>query len=424
MPDAAASKDEKCERNFNSKSNQSSNLKANLETENNSNQKSDSSYLPTLKPMISDETIAEVANILKSGWLATGPMCQRFEQELSEYFEGRTVLCFTSATAGLKASLMAIGIKPGDEVITTSLTFAATANVIAMLGAKPVFVDIERDSLNIDPQKIKEACTEKTRAIMPVHYAGLPVDMDKIYEIANELNLRVIEDAAHAMGSAYKNRKIGSFGDIQVFSFHPVKNMTSGEGGCVVFDPTKQAERKLLELQRFHGIDRSIWDRFSKTASCYYDVVVPGEKSNMSDIQAAIGLHQLHELEQMNERRRTLLQRYREAFADLIASGKIEIQENPRYSFVHSGHLFPVCITDASRRDEFMEFLKAKSIGTTPYYSPLHLFSYYRKTFGYQEGMLKNTEYVGKRIVCIPLYTALSDEDQDRVIAAVEEFLK
>lgn len=382
-------------------------------------------FLPLSRPTISDTTIDEVIKVLRSGWLATGPLCQRFERELSEYFDERTALCFTSATAGLKAALMAIGIKPGDEVITASLTFAATANVIAMLGAKPVFADIERDSFNIDPEKIRAACTERTKAIMPVHYAGLSVDLDPIYELAKERGLRVIEDAAHAMGSSYKGRKIGTFGDIQVFSFHPIKNMTSGEGGCVVLDPSMQAERKTLELQRFHGIDRSMWDRFSKSASCYYDVVMPGEKSNMSDIQAAIGLHQLYELEGMNERRRFLAQRYREGLAELVATRKIRLQENSRYDFEHSGHLFPICIEEATRRDDFMAHLKDRNIGTTPYYMPLHLFSYYRNAFGYREGTkgLENTEWVGKRIVCIPLYTALEENEQDRIIGEIKKSL-
>ena len=272
-------------------------------------------FLPLSRPTISKETISEVVKVLESGWLATGPLTQKFEAQLSKYFAGRNVACFTSATAGLHASLVAIGVKPGDEVITTPLTFVATANVIAMLGARPVFVDIERDSFNIDVKKIEEACTEKTKAIMPVHYAGLPVDLDPLYEIAKRRNLRVIEDSAHAVGTSYKGRKIGTFGDIQVFSFHPIKNMTSGEGGCVVLD--SESEMKTLGLQRFHGIDRSIWDRFSKNGSTYYDVVFPGFKSNMSDIQAAIGLHQLEEVEMMNERRRCLANRYREAFADM-----------------------------------------------------------------------------------------------------------
>lgn len=376
-------------------------------------------FLPLSRPTISDETIEEVTKVLKSGWLATGPLTQKFEQNLSSYF-GRDSLCFTSATAGLHASLFAIGIRPGDEVITTPLTFVATSNVIAMLGAKPVFVDIEKDTFNIDATKIESACTDRTKAIMPVHYAGLPVDLDPIYEIAKRRNLRVIEDAAHAMGTSYKNKKIGSFGDIQVFSFHPIKNMTSGEGGCVVLND--EAEKKTLSLERFHGIDRSIWDRFSKNGSYYYDVVIPGFKSNMSDIQAAIGLHQLNELETLNERRRYLSNRYRKAFSDL--TDKISMQAKPDYEFVHSGHLFPICVLDATKRDEFMSFLKENSIGTTPYYTPLHLFSYYQKKFGYRKGDFPNAEYVGERIVCLPLYYALKDEEQDYIIDTVRNFFK
>ena len=377
-------------------------------------------FLPLSRPTISKETIGEVVKVLESGWLATGPLTQRFEERLGEYFEGRKAACFTSATAGLHASLIAIGIKPGDEVITTPLTFVATANVIAMLGARPVFVDIERDTFNIDVKKIEAACTEKTKAIMPVHYAGLPVDLDPLYEIAKKRNLRVIEDSAHAVGTSYKGRRVGTFGDIQVFSFHPIKNMTSGEGGCVVLD--SESEMKTLGLQRFHGIDRSIWDRFSKNGSTYYDVVCPGFKSNMSDIQAAIGLHQLEEVEMMNERRRHLANRYRKAFADM--SDKLTMQGSPSYDFTHSGHLFPVCIVDSEKRDHFMSFLKENSIGTTPYYTPLHLFSYYQKEFGFKKGDFPEAEYVGERIVCLPLYYSLQEPDQDYIIEMVKKFFE
>ncbi|MDR2681460.1 MAG: DegT/DnrJ/EryC1/StrS family aminotransferase, partial [Holosporaceae bacterium] len=359
-------------------------------------------FFPISKPMLSEETIEDVVKILRSGWLATGPITQQFEEKLREYFGGRTAMCFSSATAGLQAALMAIGVGEGDEVITTSMTFAATANVIAQLGAKPVFVDIDRNSFNIDPNRILDACTSRTKAIMPVHYAGLSVDLDPIYEIAQKRNLRVVEDAAHAMGSAYKGRRIGTFGDIQVFSFHPIKNMTSGEGGCVVSN--SPAEQRFLNLQRFHGIDRSIWDRFSKNASCYYDVVYPGSKSNMSDLQSAIGVRQLQEVERLNARRRALAERYRTAFADM--ADHIIPQGIPSYDFVHSGHLFPICVTDSSQKDNLMLFLKENSIGSVPYYTPVHLFSYYRNTFSYKEGDFEHAEYVGKRIICIPLYPA------------------
>lgn len=374
-------------------------------------------FLPLSRPHLSKEAIDEVVKVLESGWLATGPLTQRFESELGDYFGGRRAMTFSSATAGLHAALIAIGIRPGDEVITTPLTFAATANTIAVLGAKPVFVDVEKDTFNIDPNKILSAISEKTKAIMPVHYAGLSVDLDAIYKIAKEKNIRVIEDAAHAFGTKYKKRKVGSFGDIQVFSFHPIKNLTSGEGGAVILDDPD--EQKMIELQRFHGIDRSIWDRFSKTASCFYDVVFPGLKNNMSDIQAAIGLSQLAEIEEMNETRRWLMSRYSAAFADM--ADDIEIQKNAAYENLHSGHLFPILV-DAKKRDDFMDFLKERSIGSTPYYTPLHLFTYYAKTFGYKRGDFPNAEYIGDRVVCLPLYTTLKDAEQDYIIGTIREF--
>ena len=379
-------------------------------------------FIPLSVPFVSDNVIEEITKVLKSGWIATGPLTQKFEQKLSEYFDGRAALCFSSATSGLQAALIAIGIKPGDEVITTSMTFVAAANAISMLGAKPIFVDIDHETFNIDASKILDACTEKTKAIMPVHYAGIPVDLEAIYKIAKEKKLRVIEDAAHAMGASYKGKKIGAFGDIQVFSFHPIKNMTTGEGGCVVTGQSAQTERKILELQRFHGIDRSIWDRFSKNASSYYDVIFPGSKGNMSDLQSAIGIHQLDELESMNTRRRKLLQRYREAFSDIYKD--FRIQKNPNYDFIHSGHLCAAYLSDPTKRDDFMTYLKEKSIGSTLYYMPIHLFSYYKNTFGYKDGDLHCTEYIGERCVCLPLYPSLSSEDQEYVIDTIRGYFK
>lgn len=375
-------------------------------------------FIPVSRPTISEDTVAEVVNVLRSGWLATGPLTQKFEQNLKEYFGGRAVCTMTSNTMGLQAALMAVGVQAGDEVIVPPLTFAATANTVASLGAKPVFVDIDKDTFNIDPNKIEAACTSKTKAVMPVHYAGVPADLDAIYDIAKRNGFRVIEDAAHAMGSAYKGKKIGSFGDIQVFSFHPIKNMTAGEGGCVVLPDGDNSELRMLNLQKFHGIDRSIWDRFSKSASCYYDVVFPGCKSNMSDIQAAIGLHQLNELEMMNERRRCLIERYKNAFA---GKNYLTCQKNPPYDFVHSGHLFPICVAP-EKKDDLMNFLKENAIGTTPYYTPLHYFTYYQQQFGYKKGDFPNAEYVGDRVICIPLYYALTDDEQDYVIQKIEEF--
>lgn len=380
-------------------------------------------FIPMSKPEISDNSIEEVVKVLKSGWLATGPMTKQFESDLDSYFmNDRRAMTFNSATAGLHAALIAIGIKKGDEVITTPLTFAATANVIAMLGAKPVFVDVDVNTFNIDPQKIAAACNSNTKAIMPVHYAGIPVDLDPIYETAKERNLRVIEDAAHAMGSSYKGKTIGSFGDIQVFSFHPIKNMTTGEGGCVVLNNDYNDEQKMIELQRFHGIDRSIWDRFSKNSSSYYDVVFPGFKSNLSDIQAAIGVHQLKELECMNSKRRKIMDFYKSNLSDM--EDVLRTQSDPDYDFVHSGHLFPILILDEIKRDDFMNYLKEYSIGSTPYYTPLHLFTYYRETFGYKVGDFPNAEYIGKRVVCVPLYSAMTDADAEYVVNTIKGFFK
>ena len=377
------------------------------------------SFIPLSRPNISEKTIDAVAGVLRSGWLATGPKTQEFEQSLSEYFGGRAVATLTSNTVGLQTSLMAIGVDRGDEVITTPLTFAATANTVASMGARPVFVDVG-DDFNIDISKIEEVITDKTKAIMPVHYAGVPVDLDGLYDLAQKYNLRIIEDAAHAMGSTYKGKRIGSMGDIQVFSFHPIKNMTTGEGGCVVMNVDKADELYRVHLQRFHGIDRSIWARFSSSANCHYDVVFPGSKSNMSDIQAVIGLHQLEELEDMNEKRRVLIENYRKELSCL--EEHIILPPIPSYEFVHSGHLFSICVRQPEKRDALMQFLREKQIGSTPYYIPLHLFSYYQKTFGYKRGDFPKAEFIGDRVVCIPLYPTLTESEQGYVIENIKDF--
>ena len=265
-------------------------------------------FLPFSKPCIDEAAIQEVLDCLNSGWLATGPRVKQFTDDLKAYLSAPYVLPMTSGTAALHLSLLGIDLKPGDEVITTPMTFVATANTIVLAGAKPVFVDAELDSYNIDVSKIEAAITPKTRAILPVHYAGLPVDLDPIYDIAKKHNLRVIEDAAHAIGAEYKGKRIGSFGDTQIFSFHPNKNMTTGEGGAVSTRDEKLA--KMIEILRFHGIDREAWNRFSKEGSQHYDVIAPGFKFNMLDLQAALGIHQLASLDDFIEKRTKLAHRY------------------------------------------------------------------------------------------------------------------
>lgn len=379
-------------------------------------------FLPVSRPEISDSTIDELVNVLKSGWIATGPKTQQFESDLSDFLDGRRVLTVTSNTVGLFTMLKSLGIEQGDFVITTPLTFAATVNAIELAGATPLFVDVDKDTFNIDINKIKEVKNEKVKAVIPVHYAGLPVDMDPLSKICKANGWRIIEDAAHAMGSSYKGEKIGSFGDIQVFSFHPIKNMTTGEGGCISVNSSETDLIKFVELFRFHGIDRSIWDRFSKKGkSQYYDVVMPGFKFNMSDIQSIIGIHQLQELESMNEKRRELMHNYRKGFANCE---HIKMQGIPTYEHVHSGHLFPIVLESPEIRDKLTQFLKENNVGTTPYYHPVHMFSYYRDKYNYKQGDFPNAEMVGTRSLCIPLYPSLSEEKQMYVISKIKEFFE
>ena len=376
-------------------------------------------FLPVSKPEISQKTVEALVEVVSSGWIATGPKTQEFEKKLADYFGGNTALTVTSNTVGLYTSLKAIGIKPGDKVITTPLTFAATVNAIELAGATPLFVDVDKNTFNIDVNEIAKVNDENVKAVIPVHYAGIPVDMDPLLKLAKERNWRVIEDSAHAMGSYYKNKKIGSFGDIQVFSFHPIKNMTTGEGGCITCNPNDKDFIRFIELFRFHGIDRSIWDRFSKKGSQGYDVVMPGFKFNMSDIQSVIGIHQLSEVDDMNAKRLNISNKYREAFK---SCKHIQVQALPEYDHVSSCHLFPIVLETTEIRDELAAFLREQNIGTTPYYFPVHLFSYYKDKYGYNIGAFPNAEYVGSRVLCIPLYPSMSDDEQEYVINHIMEF--
>lgn len=371
-------------------------------------------FLPFSKPSISRAAIEEVVACLESGWITTGPRVEKFTQALKDYFNAPYVLPLTSATAGLHLALLALDIKPGEEVITTPLTFAATLNTIVLAGGKPVLVDIDPATLNIDLNQLEESITEKTRVIMPVHFAGLPVDMDELYELANANGLRVIEDAAHAIGTEYKGRRIGSFGDIQVFSFHPNKNITTGEGGCVV---TRDAElAKKVGLLRFHGIDREAWNRYGKNGNQDYEIVLPGFKYNMMDIQAALGLHQLADLENFIMRRTDLAERYQETLADFP---QWTLPQAPLYAHRHAWHLYTPLINEQAAgmdRDLFMQKMKEKNIGTGLHYRAVHLYPYYREQFGFQEGDFPHAESAGKRIVSLPLFPQMKDTDHDRVV--------
>jgi dTDP-4-amino-4,6-dideoxygalactose transaminase len=367
--------------------------------------------LPFTRPAIDEDTIATVAEVLRSGWLASGPKVAQLEAELSAYLGGRPVRTQTSATAGLELALLACGIGRGDEVITPALSFVATANVIVRVGARPVFVDVGLDSRNIDLDAAEAAITPRTRALMPVHFAGHPVDMERLYDIAARHRLRVIEDAAHAIGSSWRGRRIGSFGDLVCFSFHPNKNMTTIEGGAI--SGGSPEELKAIELHRWHGQVKSGFDGF--------DTLLAGGKYNLSDVAAAVGLGQLKRLEEFNARRRALIARYYELWGK---DAPLRLPE--RGNEGHSWHVFTPLLPLAQlsiSRAQFMEAMKARGIGTGVHYPAIHLFSAYR-ALGYREGQFPNAERIGRETVTLPLFPAMQLGDVDRVVVAVEAIVR
>ena len=371
-------------------------------------------FLPFSRPSISRAAIDEVVACLESGWITTGPRVAKFGEALKEYLNAPHVLPLSSATAGLHITLLALDLQPGDEVITTPLTFAATLNTIILAGGKPVLIDIDPRTLNMDLNQLEDAITPKTRVLLPVHFAGLPIDLDEMYSIADARDLRVIEDAAHAMGTEYKGKRIGGFGDTQVFSFHPNKNMTTGEGGCVA--TRDEALAKKISLLRFHGIDREAWNRYGKSGNQDYEVVLPGFKYNMMDLQAALGLHQLAELENFIARRSELAERYQDALADWR---QWTLPMAPSFPHRHAWHLYtPLINVDEAgmTRDEFMQAMKERNIGTGLHYRAVHLYPYYRETFGFELGDFPKAENVGDRIVSLPLFPSMSDAEHDHVL--------
>jgi dTDP-4-amino-4,6-dideoxygalactose transaminase len=379
-------------------------------------------FLPFSRPTISEEAIAEVVQCLRSGWITTGPRVHRFEQMLSDYFATPGVQSCTSATAGLLMALLSLDLKPGDEVITTPLTFVATLNTIVLAGGVPKLIDVDPRTYNMDVRNLEAAVTKRTRAVLPVHFAGLPVDLDPLYAIALERGLRVIEDCAHAIGTEYKGRKIGSFGDTQVFSFHPNKNITTGEGGCVVTrDP---AMRQRIEWLRFHGIDRSAFPDLQRRGLPHYDIALSGHKFNMMDMQAALGIHQLPMLDGFIERRRRLAERYMQAFAGWDS---LRLPGQPEFAHRHAWHLFAPLIDGSSigmTREPFMERMKADGIGIGLHYQAAHLSRFYRENFGFAPGDFPHAEFICNRIVSLPLFPGMTDADQDRVVASMRTHLR
>ncbi len=376
-------------------------------------------FLPFSRPSISQAAIDEVVACLRSGWITTGPRVERFEAALKQYLGAPHVLVLSSATAGLHLALLALKLQPGDEVITTPLTFAATLNTIVLAGGRPVLVDVEPSTLNLDVTRLADAITPRTRAIVPVHFAGLPVDLDPLYALAEAEDIRVIEDAAHAIGTGYKGRRIGSFGDTQVFSFHPNKNMTTGEGGAVA--TRDDALAREVAVLRFHGIDREAFNRFGPKGNQDYEIVAAGHKYNMMDLQAALGLHQLPELEAFIARRTELAQRYQ---TRLKGWPQWTLPGTPVYAHRHAWHLYtPQINPEAAGMDRaaFMRAMQERGIGTGLHYRAVHLYPYYREAFGFARGDFPLAESIGERIISLPLFPAMTDGDHDRVIETMAQ---
>ena len=368
--------------------------------------------LPFTKPTMDEATIASVVEVLRSGWLTSnGPKVQAFEKQLSEYFGGRPVKTYNSGTCTMEIALRIAGIGPGDEVITTPNSWVATANVIIEVGATPVFADIDPKTHNIDLDKVEAAITPRTRAIIPVHMCGLPCDIDKLYALAKKHNLRVVEDAAQAIGSTWQGKRIGSFGDFASFSFQVNKNIQTAEGGCLVLNNAEEA--RLAERYRLQGVSRSGLDGI--------DVDVLGGKFNMTEISAAIGLGQLARLEEFNAKRLALAKHYFHVFgSDFEAQYGAEL---PVADFKQSNwHMFHIVLPERIKRADFMQKMLDVNISLGYHYAAIHLFTMYRAR-GFKEGMFPIAERIGRQIVTLPLFPAMNEGDVERVVAAVKAIL-
>jgi len=372
--------------------------------------------IPYCLPEIGEEEIAEVVDTLRSGWLTMGPKTIAFEEQIAAYTGAKYAVAVNSCTAALHLSLLAYGIGPGDEVITSPYTFASTGNVIVHSGARPVFADIQRDTFNIDPERINEAITPKTKAIVPVHFAGQPCDMKEIQEIADDHNLIVIEDAAHAIGAEYRGKKIGSLSDATCFSFYATKNMTTGEGGAVTTDDPKIADK--TRILRLHGISKDAWKRYSAQGSWYYEIEECGWKYNMTDIQAALGIHQLRKLDGFVATRRKYAEMYSAGLRDL-RSLVTPVEKEERS---HVYHLYPILL-DGMDRSDFIREMAEMGIGCSVHFIPLHLHPFYRAMYEYTIGDYPNTEWAYEHEVSLPLYPGMSGDDIGGVLKTIESII-
>lgn len=380
-------------------------------------------FLPFAQPDIGQEEIDEVADTLRSGWLTSGPKVQAFEEAFRQVTGASHAVALSSCTAGLHLALLAAGIGPGDEVITTPLTFAATVNVILHVGARPVLADVRDDDYNIDPNEVEPRITPRTKALLPVHYGGQPCRMDELLALARQRGLRLIEDAAHALGARYRGQPIGALSDAAVFSFYPIKAITTGQGGMLTTDDGELAEQ--VRLLSLHGLSKSAWGRYSERGGAWaYQVLAPGFNYVMTDIQAAIGIHQLDRLEAFQARRTHLAGEYDRLLDDLPEVIRPPVRDE---DLVHAWHLYPIRLALerlSISREDFIEELRKRGIGTSVHFIPIHLHPYFGQELGLRPGDYPVAEAIFAGLVSLPLYPRMQDADVARVAAAIHEIVE
>jgi len=377
-------------------------------------------FLPFSRPTIGQEEIDEVVDSLRSGWITTGPKAERFEREFAAFTGARHALALSSATAGLHIGLIALGLRPGDEVIVPPLTWAATVNMIELLGARPVFVDVHPGTLQIDERQVEAAVGERTVGILPVHFGGAPCDLEALRRVAAAAGLWIFEDAAHGVGTRLGGRHVGTTEKLSVFSFHPIKNMTTIEGGVLTLDDDELATR--LAGLRFHGLVKSAWNRYSEGGTPQVEIAFPGFKYNFTDVQAALGIHQLAKVEGFNRDRARLAAIYDRLLEDVVEIGRPEV---PAYAHTHTWHLYVIRVLDGAGvdRDRMMSELKARNVGTGLHFRAVHTQPYYADKYPQWPGRLPAAEWASERICSLPLFPDMTEEDVEYVVAAIKDVL-
>ncbi len=374
-------------------------------------------YLVFGSPLIEEDEIQEVIETLRSGWIGTGPKVARFEEEFKNYINVKNAVAVSSCTAGLHLSILALDLKPGDEVIVPTMTFVATSNAVIHSGAKPVLVDVDKFKMTIDLEDVKRKITDKTKAIIPVHFAGRACDIDGVESLAREYNLKIIHDTAHAIETEYKEKKIGTFNDISSYSFYVTKNVSTAEGGMLTTNDDDLASK--IKIWALHGMTKDAWKRFSDEGYKHYEVYYPGFKYNMTDIQASLGIHQLAKVERNYQRRKQIWDYYKKELKDLPFFLPLEPEENTR----HGLHLF-ILLLDIDKvkmnRDDLIMRLHNEKIGTGVHYRAVHLHPYYKKELNYKIGDFPNAEFISERTVSIPFSAKLTDNDVEDVVKAIK----